>query len=353
MIKRPRATALLLVALAVAIAIAIALSPRRARAEGPAAEPTAAELATARRLFGDALAAEDQGRCAEAIPIYQRVARIAVSPVLYLRLGICSEALGHLVEALNAFELAAQEAEKKRDADVGKEARARLAALRPRVARLAVHLPDDAAGVEILIDDRPVSAALAGAPILVDPGRRHVFVRAANYEGTFEADVAAVAERAAMVNVDLGHRKAAPLAASRAAEALSPAVAAPARALPAEAPPSRLPGYVVVGVTAAVGIGALVSGIIAHDRYDEFVMMNANPRPGSHEERARLHDSGQASALASTLFTGAFLAGAGLTVYLIVSPSPTRGALDAMSRRAAFTPWAGPTGGGLVLGGDL
>ena len=78
-----RATALVLAALSA--------PPRYARADPPApASPTGAELATARHLFGEALAAEDRGRCVDAIPVYERIARIAVSPVLYLRLGTCT-----------------------------------------------------------------------------------------------------------------------------------------------------------------------------------------------------------------------------------------------------------------------
>lgn len=343
-----RATALVLAALSA--------PPRFARAEPPApAPPTAAELATARQLFGEALAAEDRGRCAEAILIYERIARITVSPVLYLRLGACNEALGHVVEAINAFELATQEAEKKRDADVAKESRAHLLKLRPRVARLAVHVPEGAEGVEIVIDDRPVSAALAGATILVDPGRRHLVVRARNYESAFETDVAAAAEQPLTVNADLGSKKVAPALASPpspppAVVAPQPA-AEPPRPLPPEAPSDRFPGYLAGGATVGVGVGALVTGLVAHAKFEEFLIENGNPKPGSRAARERLRDSGQAVALASTVLTGAFLVGTGLTVYLLANPP--RKATAPSPRRTAVSPWAGPTGGGLVLGGDL
>ncbi len=341
--RQIRATALLV--------LALSASPRHARADPPApAPPAAADLATARQLFSEALAAEDQGRCAEAIPIYERIARIAVSPVLYFRLGGCHEALGRVVEAINAFELAAQEAEKKRDADVAKEARARLAKLRPRAARLAVRVPEGAEGVEIIIDDRPVSAALADAPLLVDPGPHHVVVRARSHERSFTADVTAAAEEPVTVSADLGSKKAAPPAPEPRPAAPPPAPEAP-RAIPVEAPPDRWRGYVAGGVTAGVGVGALVSGLVAHARFQEFLIENGNPKPGSRPARERLRDSGQAAALASTMLTGAFVVGTGLTVYLLVNqPLKT---IASLPRRAAFAPWAGPTGGGLVLGGEL
>lgn len=336
------------------LVLALSAWPSGARADPPApASPAAADLATARQLFSEALAAEDHGRCAEAIPIYERIARIAVSPVLYFRLGACNEALGRVVEAINAFELAAQEAEKKRDAEVTREARARLARLHPRAARLAVRVPEGAEGVEIVIDDRPVSAALADAPLLVDPGPHHVVVRARSHERSFTTDVTAAADRPASVSADLGPRKAAapaPTPEPPPPAAPPPATEAP-RAIPHEAAPDRLPGYLAGGATVGVGVGALVSGLVAHARFQEFLIENGNPKPGSRPARERLHDSGQAAALASTVLTGAFVVGTGLTVYLLVNP-PSK-AIAALPKRAAFAPWAGPTGGGLVLGGDL
>lgn len=347
MTRFPRTTALLLAALSVA--------PRCAFAAPPAAapEPTAAELASARQLFAEALAAQDKGRCIDALPIYQRIAKITVSPVLYLRIGTCNEALGHVVEAINAFELAAQEAEKKRDAEVGKESRARLEKLRPKVARLAVNVPADAEGVEIAVDDRSVSAALAGAAMLVDPGRRHVMVRAANYQRTFDTDVVAAAEQPATVTADLGQKKVAALPLPPPAPTpLAPKpVVDPVKPPPPEAAPDRLPGAVSGGVTGGVGVGALISGLIAHAKFDEYVMVNANPRPGSHAARQSLRDSGEAAALASTVLTGAFVVGAGITAYLLANPSRRAGA--ATAKRAAFAPWIGATGCGLIVRGEL
>lgn len=353
--KRPlRATALLLAALSAEPRVALAGPP------SPTSEPTAAELATARQLFGEALAAQDQGRCAEAIPIYERIAKIAVSPVLYLRIGTCNELLGRVVEAINALELATQEAEKKHDAEVATESRAHLAKLRSKVARLAVQVPEGAEGVEITLDGRAVSAALAGATMLVDPGRRHVVVRAANYEKAFEADVATAAEQPSIVTADLGAKKVAaptiaiaPPPAVAAAPAPSPpkVVAEPVKPQPVEAQPNRVPGAIAGGVTLGVGIGALISGLIAHSKFDEFLMENSNPRPLSHDARQRLHDSGEAAAMVSTVLSGAFVVGAGLTVVLLVNPPRKTSA--ATARRASLSPWIAAAGGGLVVGGEL
>ncbi|MEP7122090.1 MAG: hypothetical protein ABJE95_14320 [Byssovorax sp.] len=350
--RLPRATALLLAALAAAPRVALAGPP------APAAEPTAAELATARLLFAEALTAQDQGRCVDAIPIYERIAKIAVSPVLYLRIGTCNETLGRVVEAINALELATQEAEKKRDVEVAKESRAHLIKLRPKVARLAVKVPEGAEGVEITLDGRAVSAALAGTTMLVDPGRHHVVVRAASHEKAFEVDVAAAPEQPTTVTADLGAKKiAAPAPAIAPPPPPIPVPLAPrlppepVKQLPPEPQVNRVPGAVAGGVTAALGVGALISGLIAHARFDEFLMENASPRPGSLAGRQRLHDSGEAAALVSTVLTAAFVVGAAVTVVLLANP-PRKGSATT-ANRAGLSPWMTATGGGLVLGGAL
>src|SRR6188474_1954569 len=90
------------------IAAALCAAPYAFAGEGkPASAPSAAELASARRLFSQALAAADKERWAEALEIYRRVSEIALSPSLQYHMAVCHEGLGQLVEAINAYELAA------------------------------------------------------------------------------------------------------------------------------------------------------------------------------------------------------------------------------------------------------
>jgi hypothetical protein len=347
--RRTRAF-LLLVAVAAASSPPSALAQPAPPSAAPSA-PTAEELATARQLFAAALEAEDKGRCADAIGIYERIAKIAVSPVLYFRLGTCHEALGHVVAAVNAFELAVQEADRKRDADVAKESKAHLEKLRPKTARLAIRVPADAEGVKITLDDRPVSAALAGATMVVDPGPRHVVVRAENYEKAFEADVPTAPGEAADVTADLGAKKAAalppPLSASASVAPPPPAMAMASAVPPPALAPNRVPAYAVGGGALATGIVALATGLAAHAKFDEFLIENTSPKPHSFHARQDLHDAGQTLGLASTALTGVAVGGMAVALVLYLVPPASRPA------RASWRPWIGAGSGGLILEGPL
>ncbi len=169
----------------------------------------------------------------------------------------------------------------------------------PRAARLAVRVPEGAEGVEIVIDDRPVSAALADAPLLVDPGPHHVVVRAQprailhggrhrRRRGAGDGERRPREQEGCAARPE--PRPAAPPPAAEAPKAIH---AEAPRATPAEATPDRWRGYLAGGVTAGVGVGALVSGLVAHARFQEFLIENGNPKPGSRPARERSTTAGR------------------------------------------------------------
>jgi tetratricopeptide (TPR) repeat protein len=303
-----------------------------------AAQPNAAELAAARQLFGDGLRAEDEGRYADGLAAFQRVEKIIASPQLRYHLGLCHEKLGELVEALNAYELAIGDAEARGARDVLKESKARAEALRPKIARLVLHVPPDAAGLVIAVDDRPLNAALAGAPVLVNPGERRITVRADNYAAPFAATVRVAPGESRAVEVVLGAKSAAP-----------PREAAPPPP-PVQPPPPRrnyVPAYVAGGITGALALSALATGIAAHVDYAQYLRENISPPTVPLAERDALRRAGMTRAWASTGLTLGALLGAGATVYLAVRPPL------AEARAPALSAWIGPEGGGLVVRGAL
>ncbi|WP_437955856.1 hypothetical protein WME76_30825 [Sorangium sp. So ce119] len=321
-------------------------------------QPSAAELATARRLFALGLAAEDQGRWAEALETYERIRKVVVSPSLWYHLGACHEALGHVVEALNAFELAQAGATARRETALARESRSRIEKLRARTSQIVLRLPEDATGVRVEIDGEPIHPALVGAAILVTPGERRVVVRAENYAAPFEAAVQAETGAIVELRADLGPRR--PLVALR---PLAPVRPAPP---PAPAPGPRIPPVAVAGTAVALAAGALVTGVMAYDVRHSFVRLNENPTPGSLDERQALRDRGQALATTSTALTGAALLAGGFAAYLFwpssSSPAtPPDGAgpqaRPATAPRApgptALSPWVGADGAGVAVQGAL
>ncbi|WP_437686814.1 hypothetical protein [Sorangium sp. So ce176] len=321
-------------------------------------QPSAAELASARRLFALGLAAEDQGRWAEALETYERIRKIVVSPSLWYHLGACHEALGHVVEALNAFELAQSGAAARREIALARESRSRIEKLRARTSQIVLRLPEDATGVRVEIDGEPIHPALVGAAILVTPGERRVVVRAENYAERFEAAVQAETGAVVELRADLGPLR--PLVALR---PLAPVRPAPP---PAPAPGPRISPVAVVGTAAALAAGALVTGVMAYDVRHSFLRLNRSPTPGSLDERQALRDSGQALAITSTALSGAALIAGGFAAYLFWPSSSSRAvppdaagpqARPATAPRApgptALSPWVGADGAGVAVQGAL
>lgn len=343
--RGPHSTVFLSLALAASL-WSTPLLAQSARAPAPAPAPTAAELSTARKLFADGLKAEDRGAWAEALALFERVRSIAVSPALYYHLAVCNEELGHLVEALNAFEIAVQEAERKNIAEVIEEASAHLKQLRPRIAQLTITLPPGAEDVRISLDDKPIRAALAGTAMLIDPGPHRLVIAAGNYEKPFEATLTTRVGESAKLTATLGRKKAAGASLTGPA-ATSPSSEPAPPILPSNGPSDQRPAYLVGGASLALGAGALITGLVAHDRYTDFREQNENPQPGSLAARQSLHDSGQALALTSTLLTGAALVGGGVTAFLYLRGS------GAKARTMAWSPWVGRQSAGVALGGSL
>jgi hypothetical protein len=344
-------------ALCLLVLLAAGGPPRIAAAQAPAA-PSAAELSAARQLFTDALKAEDEGRWAAALDLYERIAKITTSPNLLFRIAVCHEKLGNPVEALNAFEIARHEAERKGVAEVVSQADTHIQALRKTIGSVVLVLPRDASGIRIAIDGRPINAALAGTSMLVAPGARRLQVSADNYEKALDVTLQVQEGGSRTIQVDLGPRRVAPPPvpavvappAGTAAPPRPPVAPPPASA----APPARshAPLVVVSGATAALTLGALITGVAANAKHSAYITANDDPAPGSTDARQSLRDQGQALALASTILTAGALVSAGVGVYLLLGDR-TPPVKPPQSAGPPVALWVGPAGSGLVVRGAL
>lgn len=177
------------------IAIACALIAVDAVAD----EPSASELATARALFDEGLALEDQGDWPAALVRFQKVAAVRTTPQVRFHLGLCLKNLRRLVEALNEFRRALSEATADASASaqiVIENAGKHVADLEARIPRLRIAAAD---GVTVRLDGKSISASLIGTPILVDPGA-HVVTAASTGKKPFEKKVD-VAEKSGTTEV--------------------------------------------------------------------------------------------------------------------------------------------------------
>jgi hypothetical protein len=144
----------------------------------PEREPTEEELAAARALFGEAKELERTGNWAGALAKLEKVAQVKMTPQVRFHLALCHEHLGRMVEAINGFELAEQEARALGDKarDVLEKAPERAALLRKRVAHVRLRVRGTIRRSKIYINDREISRALLDTDIPVDPGRHAVEV---------------------------------------------------------------------------------------------------------------------------------------------------------------------------------
>lgn len=84
-----------------------------------------------------------------------------------------------------------------------------------------------------------------------------------------------------------------------------------------ESRPNRVPAFIALGIGAAAGVGAFVTGIVAKNKYDD-LKESCSP----HCTDSQLSSS-RSLALTSTVLTGAAIVGAGVGVTLFILGKPT------------------------------
>lgn len=145
----------------------------------PKREATKEELAAARQLFKEAKDLETEGEWEEALSRLERVGKVKMTPQVRFHIALCQENVGRWVDAINGFELAAQEALKlgEKGKDVAEAAPPRAEKLRAKVPTLKLTVEGKVRTSKVFIDGAPVSLALAGTLIPVDPGDHRIEVR--------------------------------------------------------------------------------------------------------------------------------------------------------------------------------
>jgi hypothetical protein len=142
-------------------------------------QPSPEELAAARELWSRGLELERAKDWAGALSTFEKVGKVRMTPQVRYHIGLASEQLGKLVDALNAYQLAVQEARLAGDKgrDVSENAPARIEVLRGRVAKIRLHIVGRLRTSTLLLDGKKLSPALLEQDIPVDPGKHLVEVR--------------------------------------------------------------------------------------------------------------------------------------------------------------------------------
>lgn len=317
-----------------------------ARAETPSKEARAAAVV----LFDEGRALMAAGKHSEACPKLAESQRLDPGIGTLFNLSDCYERIGKTATAWIGFRDVAAAASAAGQRDREKVARARAAALEPKLSRLRLMISSDAAvpGLELRRDGLLVGQALWGTAVPVDPGE-HVIVATAPGKKSWEEKI--VIEKPGVVSVSVPPLEPEPPpASSRAQEAPASASpratrSAPLPVAPAKDEPPRTSGgslRVPLGV-AALGLGAVGMGVgtaLGFMARSTFGEANAD---GHCDDAGRCDDVGLGlrddAVLQGNIGTGVFIAGAvlaaGGVILWITAPSSPEHAATTSARPAA------------------
>ncbi len=160
----------------VSLAIAVGLFCSPVLAQG---EPSAAEIAVARKLFSEASSLESKKEWAAAEGKLREALKIKETPGLHYHLGYCLEQQAKLVDALVEYDRASEMLEQGIKApDVAELVGPARDGVKKRVASVTLKVSDEVEDETIEIDGVSVKRALVGKAIPVNPGHRVIGVSA-------------------------------------------------------------------------------------------------------------------------------------------------------------------------------
>jgi len=319
----------------------------------PASAQSASERAAAQALFDEGRTLMGAGKLAEACPKLEESNRLDPSIGAQFNLAACYERAGKTASAWAMYLEVAAATKKLGESDREKVARERAQALEPTLAKLSIVVPEQnrVEGMQIKRDNVEVGRAVWGMSAPVDPGDI-VVTASAPGKKPWTGQVSVEAGGSAQIEVPpLEDGPPEPAAGAPGAAAAPGATEGGPAAADTGAEASRpIPTsvYITAGLTGALTIGAVVTGIMALSKRSDFNAINDASH--SEAEKQEAHDDAVSMGVINTVLTGAAVVGAGVTAVLFFTrpeqPPPERA-------RAWVGPWATASGGGLVVGGAL
>jgi len=222
-------------------------------------EPSAAELASARSLFNEARAAEEQGDWQNALARLDAVAKVKMTPQVRFHLGLCQEHLGRLLEALNNLERAASEGAEQNLSTVVAEAREHASSVRVQLSKLSIILPPGT-DARVEVDGQVVASVLLSRPVAFDPGPHKILATAPGL--SFSRDVSVVEGEEKRIDVAFTRVPLSPKSGEPPPAAPAPSDSGGVGTDASPAPSTRWLGWVAVGVGGAALVGASASLIV-------------------------------------------------------------------------------------------
>jgi hypothetical protein len=312
----------------------------------PAAASAQDNTAFAQQRFSQGTQLYEQHSWEPALAEFRQSIALYNSPNTRLYIARCLRELGRFDESVLEFERTAREAGDRaasdpRYATTRDVANSELTAVRPRVGRLTVTVPDLPTNAVVRVNGRDIPREGVGVAMPVMPGHVAVHVESPEFfPEDRETDVVAGGE--ATVGIPLrrrpvleGHTEVArPLR-------TGPVVVAP----PPRGGVPRSLGWIGVGVGAAGVIGFAAFGALASSTFSDLsAQCGGNLGPCSTEQLSR-RDSGRTYTTLANVSLGVGIAGAVAATVLFLVGRP------AQEPRPAPTVTVGLSGSGVSLGG--
>ena len=288
------------------------------------AVPSLAEKATAQALFEDGLQLMGAKRYTEACPKLEESERLDPALGTRFRLSECDEAIGRLASAWAGFLEVADLAHTAGQTDRETVARARAAALQPKLSRVKVEvMQPDTPGLEVAHESVIVGRGQWGTPVPIDPGTYTVTATAPG-KRPWRGSVT-IAEDGSTARLLVPALDDAPAETVQTVIPLT--VGAAPAATPLDAHPgrtTRIVGFTSIGAGAAGVIASGVMGLVAKGNYDG---------AGLHCAATTCDASGKATTdgarslanAATAVFVVGAVAAVGGVVLVLAAPSGARG----------------------------
>jgi hypothetical protein len=273
---------------------------------------------------------------AAALTEFQTANELIPSPAANNKIGICQDKLGHISEAIAAYEKFVAEAPADKMAEQIAEARKRLDAL--KATPVAVNASSDPTGATIWIDGAP-NQAVSPTELKLAPGKHKIRMASPGYDPSeIEVEVKA-GEKAADLKLTLSLTPPPP-----------PPPPMPVASTPPPPPPpppvvapkkNNMPAYITLGVAGAGAVVGTIFGLKALSNKSDF-----NDKPTS----SGADDTERNALIADMAFGVALTLGVTGTVLLLSGNKTTETsapkAADANQSTMRLSPYVSHSGGG-------
>ena len=291
------------------------------------AEPSAADIATARELFREGAKLAQEQKWEAALDFYQRSMALRPSNLTRYSIAIVQERLGKLVEAKENLRVFLAEDQDRSTFAYVKPAKEMIEGIEQRVARIKIIIPGNPRGAKVFIDGEEIPEAAIGVYRPTDPGDRRIEARVPGYP-TFVKTVGLEQGGEAEIVVQLHHSSDNPS---------DTAVAAPVEKLPTQREQNdNTTGLVLTAAGGGVFVLGLGLGIYGYTKAKD-----AETSEGSDADSAR------SMALIGDIGMGVGLVAAGFGTYMLLSDDPPPEPQSGVT----VGPWAGPSSAGIVASG--